>query len=299
MSWLTTVTRLQNAGYTSVAVSVVKVEGSSPRAVGTRMIVCSDTEYGTIGGGNLEYQALKTAREILRHSIDHPQSQRPAIQQIAYTLGEDLVQCCGGRVTLMYEVFLPAPASIVVFGAGHVGTELMRILARLPLRITWYDERPDYVSRAKKTLDGPVADITVAELVQPIVTVEQCAAQTLFVVLTHSHALDFELVEAIVSRDDTAFCGLIASKSKAAAFRARLKRKGFSDEETERLTAPVGVASKGLIQRGDTVLPEPLFAGLEKEPMVIAVAIAQQLLGLPVMRSARPQVSAGAPAVTG
>ena len=340
MSWLTTVSALKRAGVASVVVAIVKVEGSAPRGVGTRMVVCSDTAYGTIGGGNLEYQALKTAREILNNAIAQPR--KPAvIQQIAYTLGEDLVQCCGGRVTLMYEVFSPEPQSIVVFGAGHVGTELVRILSRLPLHLTWYDERPDYVAAARsmtqqsfktdctdfhsqhpndkisgaedsdgkdsdgKDSDGKdsdvrnsdvknpnirnmetLADLTVSVLNQPIVAVEQCPPQSLYVVLTHSHALDFELVEAIVSRDDTVFCGLIASQSKATAFRRRLRRKGFSADEVARLTAPIGVSANGTLAASAMDLTGQkslVFAEIQKDPMVIAVAIAQQLLALPTV----------------
>lgn len=286
--WLSAVTQRQQQGDTSVVVSIVRVEGSSPRGVGTRMVVNSDTQYGTIGGGNLEYQALKTAREILSDACVPSATRQPVIQQIAYTLGEDLVQCCGGRVTLMYEVFFPVPAPIVIFGAGHVGRELVQILARLPLSVTWFDERPAYVEQANAVINQSVADITVELLSQPYVAVEQCPGNALYVVLTHSHALDFELVEAIVSRDDTGFCGLIASASKAAAFRSRLRRKGFTPREISRLTAPIGVA-KDNDSAVDTAQSDECleFAALEKEPMLIALGIAQQLLSLPAVRSSQ------------
>jgi len=79
--------------------------------------------------------------------------------------------------------------------------------------------------------------------------------------MTHSHVLDQQLVEAILTRGDARFCGLIGSKSKAASFRSRLKRKGFTENEIAGLTSPIG-------------LPE--LKG--KQPMEIAVSVVAQMM---------------------
>ncbi|MBX2823637.1 MAG: xanthine dehydrogenase accessory protein XdhC [Gammaproteobacteria bacterium] len=248
--WVKVLQTLEQDGLPHVLVTIIKVEGSAPRNAGTRMIVEPHVQHGTLGGGNLEFQALKVARELLRQPEDQ-------VRQLRFTLGQDLAQCCGGQVTLMFESFVQPPLKVMLFGAGHVGSALVSILEQLNCEVSWFDTRAEYLSR------------TVASNVQPQVmsnptlAVEQCPANSCFLVMTHSHELDFEIVEAVLSRSDIRYCGLIASRSKAARFRQRLRRKQFRPEEMSRLTAPIGLA------------------GIRsKEPMAVAVAVAAELLQL-------------------
>jgi xanthine dehydrogenase accessory factor len=74
----------------------------------------------------------------------------------------------------------------------------------------------------------------------PFAAVEQCERDAYYVIMSHSHELDFELAEAVLTRGDAAYCGLIASSSKARSFKGRLARKGFSKSELQQLTAPLG-----------------------------------------------------------
>jgi len=83
-----------------VLVTVVSVKGSAPRAVGSRMIITSDGQEGSIGGGNLEYEATRTARELLSRARQSIQKKLP------YGLGPALNQCCGGAVSLLFETLL-------------------------------------------------------------------------------------------------------------------------------------------------------------------------------------------------
>jgi len=145
---------------------------------------------------------------------------------------------------------------VVLFGAGHVGTAVAQILSGIDCRLEWFDQRPDYLKSPKPSINTNTHVYN-----SPCLAVESCLSGSSFLVLTHSHETDFELVEAILSRDDVAFCGLIASSSKAIKFRNRLRRKGFSNEELYRLVAPVGSVVGG-----------------HKEPMAVAVAIVAQLL---------------------
>ena len=249
MHWLEEATRLLRCGEAHVLVTVIGVEGSAPRAVGAKMVVGETTSGASIGGGNLEYQAIRYSRELLA-------TNQRQIQQRQFVLGNELSQCCGGRVELMFEL-VPRPAlNVVLFGAGHVGKSVAAILAEVDCSLTWYDSREQYLPVQ------PLAINTQTHLFeQPYSVVESCNAGSSYLVMTHSHELDFELIEGILSRSDSAFCGLIASKSKAARFRNRLRRKGFSEQELSRLIAPVGSDN-----------------GEHKEPMAVAVAIVAQLL---------------------
>src|SRR5687767_12129549 len=123
-----------------IEIHVVETRGSAPREAGTRMWVGVDEVRGTIGGGNLEYTAMKIAREMLLAG--------EARRERRFALGDSLGQCCGGSVLLSFsavEKIEPDPVrfQVVVFGAGHVGREAALLLGRLPCALTWVDPRPD------------------------------------------------------------------------------------------------------------------------------------------------------------
>src|SRR5881394_3339101 len=77
-----------------IEIRVLETRGSAPREAGTRMWVGAGEIRGTIGGGNLEFTALKIAREMLLSG----ETQR----QRRFALGDALGQCCGGSVTLSF-----------------------------------------------------------------------------------------------------------------------------------------------------------------------------------------------------
>ncbi len=259
-----------------VLVTLIEVRGSAPREVGAKMLVSATAAFDSIGGGELEYRAIKDSRRMLRNeAVDATGCCDVAILEI--NLARDAAQCCGGVVKLLLERFQPDYAPLVICGAGHVARALITIVSQLPVRMTVMDSRPEWLRRlAELTENGsglPISDSLVSdspmrlatcELTQPHSQIERCPQGSVFVVMTHSHDLDFELCEAILSRPEKNWCGLIASDSKAAGFRRRLSDKGFSEEELQRLVAPIGLS---------------VVTG--KQPMAVAVAVAAQLLSQP------------------
>lgn len=243
-----------------VLVRVEEAAGSAPREAGTAMWVDARGIQGTIGGGNLEFQAIEQARKLLDDPTQDAATQR-------YALGPLLEQCCGGSVVLKLEKHPMADrqslmaddrefASLTMFGAGHVGKAVMAALQKLPFKVTWVDSRahefPSLISRHTRRLVDE----------NPVHVVEQAASGGLYLVFTHSHQLDYEITAAILKRGDARFCGLIGSKTKRARFVSRLeKEEGLSADQIDGLTCPIGVAGV----RG-------------KEPEVIAAAVAAQLL---------------------
>jgi xanthine dehydrogenase accessory factor len=148
-----------------------------------------------------------------------------------------------------------------LFGAGHVGRSLAKVLAELPFEVVWLDSR----------FDGFPAEIPagVGHVVAPRLAeaVENAPAGTLFLVLTHSHQLDLDICDRVLRRGDFAFLGLIGSATKKARFLSALKGCGHAPATLERLICPIGLAQ----------IPG-------KEPMAIAVATAAQLLALPAVQ---------------
>ena len=251
-------------GVATIVVEVVEARGSVPRGAGTRMIVSSDESVGTVGGGHLELKAITTARSMLERG-DISRHERH------FALGPSLGQCCGGAVTLAFAPLDPAalerwPGAEPLFhlqlhGAGHVGRSIATALAGLDCEVDWFDER-DEEFPATTNLGSPwPAHIRRVSIDTVEAEVRNAPPGAFFLVLTHEHALDLRIAEAILRRDDFAFFGLIGSKTKRAKFVRRLEERGIDPAATLRMTCPIG-------------LP-----GIEgKEPEVIAAGVVAQLL---------------------
>jgi xanthine dehydrogenase accessory factor len=157
---------------------------------------------------------------------------------------------------LLTETIAPRDFSVVLFGAGHVGAALVRVLATLPCRVIWADERDDAFP-AIPLPDNVTIDANGA--LEPVV--RQAPPNTYFLVMTHTHTLDLELAEQILRRTDFAFFGLIGSHSKRKQFEHRLSARGIDPARIARMTCPIGV--EGID---------------DKAPEMIAVSVAAQLL---------------------
>jgi xanthine dehydrogenase accessory factor len=281
-------------------VTLARVEGSSPREAGTRMVVRpSGGFHGTIGGGALEFAALDAAQGALRAG------RGPAFRR-SLALGPELGQCCGGRVEWRVETFdardlddlstlaiaeggrsavLSArlkpdgrveralsssedglrggdgwiepigtsARAVYLFGAGHVGRALA--LAPLPFAVRWIDSRRDaFPAHAP-------ANVALVFAPEPAAELAGAPEDALIVVMTHSHALDLEIVAAALSAERFGFVGLIGSSTKRARFLSQMRAAGLSEAALARLVCPIGV--KGLES---------------KDPAVIAASTAAQLL---------------------
>lgn len=242
-----------------IEILVLETRGSAPREGGARMCVSATEVRGTIGGGNLEYTALKIAREMLLSG--------EARRERRFALGDTLGQCCGGSVTLQFTKteetasFEEPRFHVALFGAGHVGKEVARILERLPCRLTWIDPRPEVFPATVEARTKVVIEE------EPAWMVDEVPPGALYLVMTHSHALDLEIVERVLRRNDVAFLGLIGSQTKAAKFRARLRQKQFSEKKLKTLTCPIGLVKAG------------------KHPAEVAVSAVAQLLSVSAVQA--------------
>ena len=198
-----------------------------------------------------------------------------------FPLGPALDQCCGGHLRVAFAVFgvddlerlravqgelelwpggplFIEPAenrAVLIYGGGHVGAALVRALAPLPFQVRWIDARlgafPAEIPEGVETVESPL----------PEAEAKAAPPEALHVVLTHSHALDLEIVAAVLERGAFGFLGLIGSATKKALFLRRLRQRGIPEGRLARLTCPIGVPGVR-----------------DKRPGVIAATVAVQLL---------------------
>jgi xanthine dehydrogenase accessory factor len=145
--------------------------------------------------------------------------------------------------------------NLFLFGAGHVGTAIVQVLADVHCNVTWVDEREAIFP------ENPPANVTLEVTDIPETIVSDAPAGSACLVLTHSHALDLRLAEAILRRNDIGWFGLIGSHTKRMRFEHRLREHGIAQERLNKMVCPIGIP-------GIT----------SKAPSVIAISVCAQLL---------------------
>jgi xanthine dehydrogenase accessory factor len=222
-------TELIAAGQSFVVATVVDVHGSTPQKPGSKMLVLEDdTLRGTVGGGAIELQIVQAARALL---ASDEQS-----RLIETHLTHELGMCCGGKMKVFLEKHLPAP-SLYLFGAGHVARAVALAAKNVGFQVTVVDDRAGWNTAER----FPTADARLERDPAGWARQHGGGAHDYYGVMTHDHALDQEIVEALL-RKPCAYLGVIGSRRKAERFRTRLKAAGFSEEEVQKLRSPMGVA---------------------------------------------------------
>lgn len=303
--WIAELADLTAAGERAVVVTVAGIRGSAPREPGAKMLVTASDTYGTIGGGQLEFQCTRIACELL----DAPE--KPTLRR--FPLGSSMGQCCGGVVQVLFEpvattlpkwlrelqslhgqrqaavlvtdlngdlgkqivtaddVFAddgrPLPMAVLnsarshleqkpvaieehyflfesivssdlniaVFGAGHVGSAVVRALSDIDCNIRWVDNRRGLFRHAP-------ANVRAIETDSPALEVAAMPPGSCYLIMTHSHALDFEICDRALRRGDAAYCGLIGSLSKRRRFEKRFRSQDMPETVMSNLVCPIGVA---------------------------------------------------------
>lgn len=264
----------------AVLVTLVEAKGSTPREKGATMLVTAFADFGTIGGGQMEYLAIGEARRLIASG------QRES--QLDFPLGPTIGQCCGGHVRIALKLADAAALGelelserqmraglrhVYLFGAGHVGFALAHAFAPMPL-----------VLHVVETREGELAGLPQEARTHltalPETVVSEAPAGSAFIVLTHDHALDFIITSAALERQDAAYVGLIGSSTKRASFASWHGREGHDKALLAPLVCPIG---------GSAVR--------DKRPEVIAALVAAEVIhalhAAPLHRQHRGEPSFG------
>ena len=262
MHWLAALQRLRDEREAGVLVTVADVRGHAPRDAGAKMVVAARRSWGSVGGGNLEETALARARAMLEAHAVAPEQLVLGLSDKART--DHGRQCCGGEVTLLLEP-LPVVPAVAVFGVGHVGLELARILSAHDLDLHLVDSRAGQLTDERlAVLEAGVARVRAHHAPVPELALGSVPPGTHVLVMTHDHAEDFALCDAALRCTHLATIGLIGSDAKWARFRTGLAGEGHDPADVDRIRCPIGLS--GL--RGHSA----------KEPAAIAVSVAAELL---------------------
>ena len=259
MHWLRAVEALRRERRPGVLVTLVEVRGHAPRDAGAKMVVSADREWGSIGGGNLEATAVRRARAMLTDGAT-------ALDELALSLhdrapAEYGQQCCGGEVRVLLEPLAVVP-SVAVFGMGHVGLELARVLARHDIELHLVDSRRDQLGHDRLgVLDDAEAGVHVHHAPVPELVLGQVPPGTHVLVMTHDHAEDAALCDAALRCEHLGSVGLIGSRAKWRRFEKRLAAEGHDPQALARIRTPIGL--------GDTT---------GKDPATIAASVAADLV---------------------
>ncbi|MFE2378696.1 xanthine dehydrogenase accessory protein XdhC [Streptomyces sp. NPDC059398] len=261
MTWVAAVARLRARREPGVLVTVATVRGHAPRDAGAKLVVGRSEAWGSIGGGNVEAVAIDRAREMIV-------ALQPETELIDFALNDKVttrhgVQCCGGTVSVLLEP-LPVMRAVAVFGVGHVGLELARILARQDLDLHLIDTRAEMLGEERlDVLADAVAQIHVHHTpLLPEEVLAELPHGTHVLIMTHDHAEDAALCDGALRTTHLGSIGLIGSAAKWVRFRKRLATEGGHSEATiDRIKTPIGLADIN-----------------GKEPATIAVSVAADLL---------------------
>lgn len=213
-------------------------------------------DHADLAWGRLLMQAVDQGRSVQRVvSLGDSQALAVAEAVVQVVPAAADANCVWNEADNQVLDVWAAPAThIVVCGAGHVGHAVINILASLPVQVSWLDPRDDcwpaQPPRNVRCIQGDADDV--ADLPD----------NAYWLVLTHNHALDMQLVEAIFQHRTFRFLGLIGSKTKKARFVSRLSRR-FPTELVERMECPIG-----------------LIATASKDPAIIAVSVVAQILSV-------------------
>ena len=247
-----------------VMVNIIDTKGSVPRNENVFMIISSDNQFGTIGGGELEYRVCKEAFKLLKNVNSKERI-------LKYPLGPLLGQCCGGYIKIelikfkngknliekydLKNTLLKENKNLYIFGAGHVSNALINKIECVGFNVFVIDSRENLLSRMK------VDYVETILVKKPEIILKKTIPNSYYLVMTHSHQLDLLICSTLLDINNFIFIGLIGSKTKKERFNKRLKEMGYSKYLIDKIECPIGIETiKG------------------KEPDIIAISIIGRLL---------------------
>jgi len=233
-NWLDILNKFRSKQEAVALVTVTKCLGSTPCVVSSRMIVTTDKKiFGTIGGGKLEFKAIEDAIIAISEN---------KIIESTYTLGPEFEQCCGGIVELMIEPMNQSP-EVFVYGAGHIGVEIVHLLKGTPFKVHLIDSRDNWFNTLELESHVIIHPVKLNDF-KTFKDAVNWNKNSFVLVLTHDHTIDFDII-AMALKEETKFLGLIGSKTKRVRFNNMLIKEMEIEEGMTNVVCPIGLEIGG------------------------------------------------------
>lgn len=253
------INELRKIGKDLILVTVTEKEGMGPADVGKKMLVDQDgNALGTVGGGAIEFYAREKCKEVLRTRKSFSEKYLLSGKEV-FVDKENVVlpMACGGKVTLFYE-FVGPKQYLYIFGAGHCGAALARVIKPLGFHTTIIDERKTVID----ALDDS-ADIKINQGFVEYIEKQGLRENAYIVVCTPSHTNDYHVLNAILAKNyKPAYFGMLCSKKKIAEYMEKAYEQFGHDIKLENFYSPIGISIGG------------------NSPEEIAISIAAEILSV-------------------
>ncbi len=225
------IVQLRQQGRRGAVATIVNVRGSIPSFETAKMLVRDDGSImGTVGGGCVEAEVWQAAREVM-------ESEKP--RTLTFNLNQnpkyDTGLVCGGTLDIFIEPVLP-PASLYIFGAGHVALSLYRTANNAGFDVSIIDDRESYANRER----FPDAKEVIAEDYNTAMSRLTLNETSYLVIVTRGHRDDMRVLRWAV-QTQARYIGMIGSKRKTITIFRELVKEGLPENLFERVHAPVGL----------------------------------------------------------
>lgn len=211
--------------------TLVAMRGSAPQITGAKAIITeSGIVGGTVGGGKVEARAIAHAQQMLQGEDGR------SCELVTWNLQTEIGMTCGGEVKFFFEVFLSNDWKVALFGAGHIAQALVPILAELNCRVTWIDQRRDWLDRI--AAHPKVTKICTPDLAAEVAGLDP---RSFFVLMTQGHGTDLPVLAEVLRTIEPPYVGVLGSLQKAKVLRRDLAEMGLPGEKIDSFFCPMGI----------------------------------------------------------
>ncbi|MCK5457078.1 MAG: XdhC family protein [Melioribacteraceae bacterium] len=234
---------LQESNRAFVIATVIESKGSAPGKSGFKIVVDSQgNTYGTVGGGEIEFEVIEHCKRLM--SISKNEVKKYLLTKKDVIVEEDITivpMMCNGNITIFYEVSGMKP-EVYIFGGGHVGQALLRILSSLGYHIKLIDNREEFCNPNT----APGADEYICTDYVDFTKQFNPSGNSYLIALTHGHSFDYEILKRVYSRNlNVKYIGVISSKSKGKQLKDKLLEEVSEDLDFSKLHTPIGLKIGG------------------------------------------------------
>ncbi|MDD5370399.1 MAG: XdhC family protein [Anaerolineaceae bacterium] len=221
---------LDRRGGAGALCTIIETQGSTPRHMGSKMLVYPDGHFiGTIGGGEVESRVIHEALEAIMDG----NPRRLSYNMVDPNVGDPGI--CGGQLEIWVEPLQTHP-KLVVIGGGHVGKAVAHLAHWLGFRVAVSDDRPEYCTPESNPDADEFYPVDLAHLPEQL----EITPETYLVLTTRGSAVDVGGLPALLD-SPAAYIGLIGSKKRWVTTRKALIEQGYPEEKLDRVYSPIGL----------------------------------------------------------